>query len=136
MSHHDDIETRNREELPFSSCIVPGGLIVAEAPQTAFRNAARLYSDKGNPLIGIRWRLEPVTSRLAARYRNQQATADPSIRGIRLLGHGSRPYISRCYPMSKVTIFFDYTFLLCVRHLRLICLSCMSFVLALCKILW
>ena len=31
-SFSDEIETRNREEIPFSSRIVPRGLLVAEGP--------------------------------------------------------------------------------------------------------
>ena len=31
-SYHDEIETRNQEEIPYSSRIVPRGLSVAEGP--------------------------------------------------------------------------------------------------------
>ena len=31
-SYHDEIETRNREEIPYSSRVVPRGLSVAERP--------------------------------------------------------------------------------------------------------
>ena len=41
-SYRDEIETRNRKEIPYSSRLVPRGLSVAERPQTVFHNAAHL----------------------------------------------------------------------------------------------
>ena len=42
MSYRDEIESRNWEEIPFSSRIVPKGLSAAEGPYTALHNAAHL----------------------------------------------------------------------------------------------
>ena len=41
-SYRDEIETQNREEIPYSSRIVLRGLSVAEGPQTVPNNAAHL----------------------------------------------------------------------------------------------
>ena len=49
-SYRDEIETRNREEIPYSSRIVPRGFSVAEGPKTVPHNTAHLYSDQANPL--------------------------------------------------------------------------------------
>ena len=49
-SYRDEIETRNREEIPYSSRIVPRGLSVADGPEAILHNAAHLYSDQANPL--------------------------------------------------------------------------------------
>ena len=43
-------ETWKREEIPYSSRIVPRGLSVAGGPQTALHNATHLYSDQANLL--------------------------------------------------------------------------------------
>ena len=48
--YRDEIETRNREEIPYSSQIAPRGLSVAEGPYAVLHNAAHLYSDQANPL--------------------------------------------------------------------------------------
>ena len=61
-----EIETRNREEVPFSFEIVPRGLSVEEEPYTALYNATHLYSDQADHRIGIQRRLEFETSRLGA----------------------------------------------------------------------
>ena len=44
------LETWKREEIPYSSRIVPWGLSVAGGPQTALHNATHLYSDQANLL--------------------------------------------------------------------------------------
>ena len=49
-SYRDEIETRNREEIPLSLRLVPRGLVVAEGPKTALQNTAHLYRDRANPL--------------------------------------------------------------------------------------
>ena len=49
-SYRDEIETRNREEIPLSLRLVPRGLVVAEGPKTALQNIAHLYRDRANPL--------------------------------------------------------------------------------------
>ena len=51
-SYHDEIEIRNREEIPFSSLIVPRGLSFAEGPYTALHNVAHLYRNQANALGG------------------------------------------------------------------------------------
>ena len=56
-SHRDKIETRNRKEIAFSSRIVPWGISVAEEPYTALNNAAHVYSDQANLLMGMQRRL-------------------------------------------------------------------------------
>ena len=49
-SYRDKIETpRNHEELPFSSRRVLSGVLGAEEPYTALRNAAHLYSNQAKP---------------------------------------------------------------------------------------
>ena len=50
--------------MPLVLQIVVRGLSVAEAPITAFLNAAHLYNNQANQLVGIQLRLEPTTSRL------------------------------------------------------------------------
>ena len=49
-SYRDEIETCNREEIPYSSRIVPRGLSVAEEPKTVLKNTVHLYSDQANRL--------------------------------------------------------------------------------------
>ena len=49
-SYRDEIETRNREEIPYSSRIVPMGISVADGPKTALHKAEHLYGDQANPL--------------------------------------------------------------------------------------
>ena len=65
-SYHNEIETRNREQILCSSSIVPGGLFVAE-PLMALRNTAHLYSNQADMLMGIKQRFELAISRLGAR---------------------------------------------------------------------
>ena len=54
--YRDDTETR----------MVPSGLSVAEGPNTAFHNAAHLFSDLRNPLMWIKRRLKPASFYLGA----------------------------------------------------------------------
>ena len=71
-SYCNEIETRNQEEILFSSSyIVPRGLSFAERPQTAFHNDTYLYNDHANPLMGIQ-----QDSNLRDRHRNHSAMAD------------------------------------------------------------
>ena len=49
-SYGEEIKIQNREEIPFSSRIVPKGLLVVEGPYTALHNIAHLYSDQANPI--------------------------------------------------------------------------------------
>ena len=49
-SYRNEIETRNREEIPYSSLIVPRGNSVADGPYTALHNDEHLYGDQAHPL--------------------------------------------------------------------------------------
>ena len=70
-SYRDEIETRNREGIPFSPRF-PICLLVAEGP--IFRQPStmlNIYKATRQPCLGIHRRLEPANSRSGARHCNQ-----------------------------------------------------------------
>ena len=65
-SYSDEIETRNREDILFSSRVVLKGILVTEGLYTAFRIAVHLYSDQANTLMRLQRRLRSANSRLGS----------------------------------------------------------------------